>query len=104
MKSSIHPDISVAISSITLDHTFCARQRTVEAIATLLFVCLTLFYVPKSEDSLLSEAGQAGSDSKHEGKDPEGGVDGHETGAETGGAFVADQQQEEAEEAECVLE
>lgn len=60
--------------------------------------------VPKREYSFLSESGKTSGDSEDEGQDSESGVDGNEGGAETSGSLVTDQQQEEAEEADCVLE
>lgn len=75
-------------------------NRSTQRVSQLLLVWN---YVPESKDGFLSEAGEAGGDSEHEGKDPEGGVDGNEAGTEAGGAFVADQQQKEAKETGCVL-
>lgn len=61
-------------------------------------------YIPKSEECLLSKSGKASCYAKHERKDAEGRVDRDERGAEAGRAFVADQQEKEAEESDCVLE
>lgn len=62
------------------------------------------FYIPKAEDCLLSKSGDASADSKYEGEDPEGRVDRHQGGTEASGSLIADQQQQEAEEADSVLE
>lgn len=61
------------------------------------------FYVPEGEDSFLGEPSQASSDSKYEGEDSEGRVHRHQWGTEASCAFIADQQQQEAEEADSVL-
>lgn len=60
-------------------------------------------YVPKGKECLLSKSGEASSDAKHEGEDAEGRVDRDERSAEAGRALVADQQEKEAEESDCVL-
>lgn len=61
-------------------------------------------YIPKGEECLLSKSGEASSDAKYEGEDAEGRVDRYERGTEAGRAFIADQQEKEAEETDCVLE
>ena len=56
-------------------------------------------YIPEGEECLLGESGAGGGDGEHEGGDAEGGVDGHEAGAERGRGALAAEQQQEAEEA-----
>lgn len=56
-----------------------------------------------AEESLLSKSSEASTDAKYEGKDSEGGVDGYQGGTETSSSLIADQQQQEAEEADSVL-
>lgn len=60
-------------------------------------------YIPKSKDGFFSKSGEAGSDAEDEGQDTESCVDRDQGSAETSGALIADQQQEETEEADCVL-
>lgn len=57
------------------------------------------WYIPEREECLLGESGAGGGDGEHEGGDAEGGVDGHEAGAERGRGALAAEQQQEAEEA-----
>lgn len=61
------------------------------------------FYIPEAEDCLLSKSGEAGADTKNEGKDSEGCVDRHQGGTEASSSLIADQQQQEAEETDSVL-
>lgn len=61
-------------------------------------------YIPEGEEGLLSESGEASSYAKYKGEDAKSRVNRYERGAETGRALIADQQEKEAEETDCVLE
>ena len=56
------------------------------------------------EDDLLSQSSEASSDSKHERKDTERGMDGHKRGSEPSSGIFAAEEDEEAEEAHDELQ